>query len=96
MKPVVNESGQKVLSHEFSSKVLSHEFRAHEVIADIIAAMRVQKPFKIKVPLSCLVEYAGVKVLAFAEPPLDPQKHLILGWDEKQEYQVNSLAVEQI
>jgi tetratricopeptide (TPR) repeat protein len=61
-------------------KVLGHEFRATDMLADALFLLsRKEHKFNFRVPLTCLVDYKGFRVLAHGCIPVDGELTLMHG-----------------
>jgi tetratricopeptide (TPR) repeat protein len=68
-------------------KLLGHEFRAADTVADALFLLARREQVTLRVPLTCVVDYKGFRVLAVACAPVDGDRTLVHGPTQEGVYQ---------
>jgi len=68
-------------------KLLGHEFRAADTVVDALFLLARREQVTLRVPLTCIVDYKGFRVMAVACAPVDGDRTLVHGPTQEGVYQ---------
>jgi len=84
-------------STESNFKLFGHEFRASDMVFDALYLLgRKEEDFNFRLPLTCVVDYKGFRMLVMALAPLDEQKSLVHGPDSEGVYLTSTEVYENL